>query len=100
MAIAEAAKEAIHTKNFLEELGLDINIKVFNDNQSANLLTRDAVFHARSKHIDLRYHFVRGAIKDKRFELEYLPTERMVADVLTKPLSKSKHILCCTGMGL
>lgn len=100
MAISETAKEAIHIKNFLKELKLKIDIKMFNDNQSANLLTRDAVFHARSKHIDLRYHFVRDVIKNNEFSLEYLPTEKMIADVLTKPLCKPKHVFCCKGMGL
>ncbi|XP_054015930.1 uncharacterized protein LOC128896588, partial [Hylaeus anthracinus] len=100
MAITETAKEAIHIKNFLKELKLKVDIKMFNDNQSANLLTRDAVFHARSKHIDLRYHFVRDVIKNNEFGLEYLPAEKTVADVLTKPLCKPKHIFCCKGMGL
>lgn len=100
ISIAEAAKEAIYIKNIFNEMNLKANIKLYNDNQSANLLTRDAVYHARSKHIDLRYHFVRDAVKNEDFKLEYLPTEKMIADVFTKSLSKSKHEFCRQGVGL
>lgn len=98
--MAESAKEAIYLKNVFSELNMGINVQLFNDNQSAKLLSENNVFHAKSKHIDLKYHFIRDAIKNKSLNLKYLPTEKMVADILTKPLGKAKHAFCCKELGL
>ena len=100
VAISESAKEAIYIKSFLKEIGIDMKIIIFNDNQSARLLTQNTVFHDRTKHIDLKHHAVRDAVKNNKFEIRYLPTEKMVADVLTKSLNKQKHLFCCRGLGL
>ena len=44
--------------------------------------------HDRSKHIELRYHFIRDCVETKRIELEYVATEFQLADMLTKPLGR------------
>ncbi|KRX26766.1 NADH dehydrogenase [ubiquinone] 1 beta subcomplex subunit 10 [Trichinella nelsoni] len=54
-------------------------------------LARNPVFHARMEDIDIRYHFIREAAERKYVELRYLPTEQMVADILTKGLFKPNH---------
>ncbi|KAG8481083.1 hypothetical protein CXB51_025814 [Gossypium anomalum] len=60
MAITEACKEAIWLKGFFSELNEDLQIStVFCESQSAIFLTKDQMFHERTKHIDVRYHFVR-----------------------------------------
>lgn len=102
MAMAECAKEAIYLQNFVRELGLDqlADLKIFCDNQSALSLAKNPVYHARSKHIDIRYHFIRDAIKKKVFAAEYIPTEKQVADFLTKGLPKAKHQWCMKAAGL
>ena len=48
-------------------------------------------FHNCTKHIDIRYHFVRDTLTAGEITLRYLPTADMVADVLTKPLPQDKH---------
>ncbi|KAG8498690.1 hypothetical protein CXB51_005073 [Gossypium anomalum] len=63
MAITEACKEAIWLKGLFSELNEDLQIStVFCDSQSAIFLTKDQMFHERTKHIDVRYHFVRDII--------------------------------------
>lgn len=53
--------------------------------------------NSRTKHIDIRAHFIRQAIQDHRLKMEYLPTEYTIADVLTKALSTFKHENCVIG---
>ncbi|KAG8498774.1 hypothetical protein CXB51_005214 [Gossypium anomalum] len=63
MAITEACKEAIWLKGLFSELNEDLQIStIFCDSQSAIFLTKDQMFHKRTKHIDVRYHFVRDII--------------------------------------
>ncbi|CAG4960563.1 unnamed protein product [Colias eurytheme] len=64
MAIAEACKEAIYLKNLFSEIvnGFDYVITLYNDNQGAQKLTENPLFHKRTKHIDVRHHFVREAV--------------------------------------
>ena len=60
------------------------------DNQGAIALAKDNKYHARTKHIDLRYHFVREAVEDKKIKVAYIPTDENVSDIFTKPLPKPK----------
>ena len=57
----------------------------------AKRLDENPTFHARSKHIDVRHHFIRDALKKKLVELERVPTNDMTAGALTKGLSRPKH---------
>jgi len=58
------------------------------DSTSAIALAKNPVFHDRSKHIELKYHFIREAVETKKVELEFVPTELQLADMLTKPLGR------------
>ena len=102
MCLSEAAKETIFCIGFLRELGYGgiAKVSLFNDNQLAIKLAKNPVFHFRSKHIDIRFHFIRQAIQDYRILLEYLPTEEMSADVLPKALPIDKHSKCANGLRL
>lgn len=101
VALSEAAKEAVHLRMFLSEImGQQLATIIYNDNQGAGSMARNPVFHGRAKHIDLRYHFVRETIQKKRICVKYLPTEEMVANVLTKGLSTPKHQDCVRKMGM
>ena len=67
---------------------------IFEDNQSCIALADNPIHHARSKYIDIRYHFIRD-YTNKEIEIIYCPTKEMVADVLTKLLARpafEKHI--------
>lgn len=70
------------------------NTILFNDSASAQKLARNPIFHRRTKHIDIKHHFVREALKDNVLSLKYLCTEDMIADIFTKALPASKHLKC------
>ena len=59
---------------------------IFCDNKSAIALSKNPVFHGRSKHIDIRFHKIRELVAEKEVMIEYCPTEDQVADIFTKPL--------------
>lgn len=101
MSISESSKEAINLKRFLVEiLSLQGPVTIYNDNQGAGKLCKNPVFHNRTKHVDIRHHFVRETIERGDIKIEYLSTEEMPADLLTKALSTPKHNQCCKQMGL
>jgi hypothetical protein len=99
--LSEASKEAVFLKEFLNELiGRKGAIKMYNDSQSAQKLTQNRVFHNRSKHIDIKYHHIRDQVKKGEVVIEYLQTEKMLADVFTKSLPTVKRKFCIEGLGL
>ena len=90
MALTEAVQEAIWLKAFLCELGeMSINeaVKIHEDNQGSIALAKNPECHKRTKHIDIRYHFVREKVEDGQVLLQYCSTKDMKADLMTKPIS-------------
>ncbi|CAM8924196.1 unnamed protein product [Rhodiola kirilowii] len=93
MALTEAAKEGIWLKGLVSDLGLHHDQAiVYCDSLSAICLAKDQVHHERTKHIDVRYHFLRGA---KRIKVMKVGTADNPADMFTKPVPhvKFKHCL-------
>lgn len=60
------------------------------DNESAIALSKNPVFHDRSKHIDVRYHFIRECVEENRVKLQSIRTEEQLADILTKALGRER----------
>jgi len=60
--------------------------KIYVDNSSVNALTKNPVFHDRSKHFDTRFHYLRDFITNKEVEVKYVKTQYQVANIFTKPL--------------
>ena len=102
VAATHAAKEALWLRSFIGELFTPLAepITLFSDNQSAIALTKDHQYHARTKHIDVRFHFIRWIIEEGKLRLVYCPTADMVADTLTKalPSPKVKHFAVELGL--
>jgi hypothetical protein len=102
VAATHAAKEALWLRSFIGELFAPLAdpITLFSDNQSAIALTKDHQYHARTKHIDIRFHFIRWIIEEGKLRLVYCPTADMVADTLTKalPSPKVKHFAVELGL--
>jgi hypothetical protein len=93
MAAAQATKEAIWLQGLLHDVDPEwqqVAVTIFCDNQGAIALAENPSHHSRSKHIDIQYHFIREAVQNTKIRLEYLPTEQMPADGLTKPLVPAK----------
>ena len=104
MALLQAVKESIWIQRLLKELGRYSIVKnvdrIMEDNQGAIALAHNPEYHARTKHIDVQYHFVRECVEMGKVELVYCPTEDMVADALTKPLARDRHWNLVGKMGL
>ena len=102
VAATHAAKEAIWLRQLIGQIFEPIvdPIPLFCDNQSAIALAKDHQYHARTKHIDIRYHFIRWVCEQGHIQLIYCPTGDMLADVLTKPLPsfKTKHFAAELGL--
>ena len=62
---------------------------VYCDNSSAIDISKNPIQHFKTKHIDIRYHFIRDLVERKIVALEYIPAERQNADIFTKPLDRS-----------
>ncbi|GKD59846.1 hypothetical protein Tco_1297355 [Tanacetum coccineum] len=63
-------------------------VPIFCDNTSAIAISNNPVLHSRTKHIDIRYHFIRDHILKEDIELHFIPTEYQLADIFTKPLDE------------
>jgi Reverse transcriptase (RNA-dependent DNA polymerase) len=102
MALCQASKESVWMTDFLGSLGVTLHgPAVLNaDNQGSIALTRNPVFHDRSKHIDIQYHFARDLIRAGRISLNYVPTADMLADLLTKSLPRARHLCLSKAIGL
>ena len=104
-ALSDAAQEAVWLHRLLQELNpyptntstkppsslprID-SIDLHCDNQGALKLSQNPVFHARSKHIEIQYHFIRERVLGGEIQLKYIQTSAQPADALTKPLGKLK----------
>ena len=90
IAITHAAKEATWIRHLLSELYSPLVLKhpliLYSDNKSAIELVKNATFHSRTKHIAIRYHYVRESYNDGVISLNHRGTDDMPADVFTKPL--------------
>jgi len=92
MALCSAVQEAIHLRQLFKDLGYAQNQPtiIYEDNQGCIALVGNPVFHKRTKHIDIRYHFIRERVASKEVEIQYMPTELQLADLLTKGLPKPR----------
>ena len=92
IAQMHAAKEALWICTFWAEMqnAKPETIKLNCDNQGAIALSKDNKFHSRTKHIDIRYHFIHEAVEDGKLAVAYIPTEDNPADIFTKALPKAK----------
>ncbi|GJY94774.1 putative RNA-directed DNA polymerase [Tanacetum coccineum] len=101
VAATEACKELLWLKRFLQELGFkQQRYAVLCDNQSTIHLAKNSMFHKRTKHIDIRYHWIRDAIEDGMFELNKVHTDDNASDMLTKAVAREKLKICCSFAGM
>ena len=102
VAATHTVKECIWLRCLIGELfpSLIPQTTVYCDNQAALRLAIDDNYHARTKHIDVRYHFIRQVVASQAIDLVYCPTDDMTADVLTKALPQWKVVVHSLGLGL
>lgn len=91
IALSQAAQEGIWLKRLLGDLGVkSISTVILEDNQGAIAIAENPVNHSRTKHIDIRYQYVRECVQNGQIQLQYCPTNNMKADILTKPLARPR----------
>ncbi|GJT02026.1 hypothetical protein Tco_0823195 [Tanacetum coccineum] len=101
MALTEAVKESIWLKGLLIELGVNLRSVIVNcDNQSAIHLSRNAMFHERTKHINVRYHFIKEIVESKEIEVAKIGTKDNAADAFTKVVRGPKFKYCMKILGV
>ena len=90
IALCSATQEAVWLRRLLEGLqeGQARSTTIFEDNQGAICLSKNPKDHSRTKHIDIKYHYVRHAVQKEDIDVRHCETKRMIADTLTKGLPK------------
>ncbi|MCO5556827.1 hypothetical protein L7F22_010380 [Adiantum nelumboides] len=101
VATSDACKEAIWLTRLVGDLGIVGEVPVLHcDSQSAIQLARNPVFHAKMKHVDVKYHFIKDVLDDKRLHLVKVHTDDNPTDLLTKTLSPERFAHCRELMGI
>ncbi len=106
MSSTQATKEALWWKKFFSGIGylqasdLTQPIQLYSDSQGSIALAKNPESHGRSKHIDIQHHFVRQQVASKNEIFQYISTEDMPADMLTKAMPKERHANLMLMIGL
>ena len=102
IAAAFCASQCIWLRRVLEKLGHkeENSTLIQCDNNSTIQLSKNSVFHGRSKHIDIRFHFLRDLTRDKIVKLSYCNSQEQVADIMTKPLKLEQFLKLRSMLGM
>ena len=100
MALSATVQEALWWKRLRARIEKDEQKVIYCNNQSAIAVSKNGGFHSRTKHIDIRHHFIRDTLDHDDVDVTYINTEVQVADGLTKSLQKQKVELHRAAMGL
>lgn len=102
IAMSEATKEAIWIRELMKcfDLNVDKPTEIFVDNQSCMKMAENEKFSNRTKHIDVKFHFIRDQEIKKIVNFKYIPSDENLADMMTKPLGPSKLLEMRRAVGL
>ena len=92
VAACLASCEAVWLRKLLSDL-FDLQLDatcIYCDNQSCVKLSKNPVFHDKSKHIEIKYHYIRDMVQRGEVKLQYVVIGEHIANVLTKPLARVK----------
>ncbi|MCO5559827.1 hypothetical protein L7F22_013431 [Adiantum nelumboides] len=100
IATSEACKEAIWLAHLVRDLGITFDMPTLHcDSQSAIMFAKNPVFHAKTKHIDVKYHFIWIMLENKLMELVKVHTNENPADLMIKGLPPKQFAQCRALMG-
>ena len=101
IATGSCCSHFLWMKKLLSDYGITQDtMVVYYDNSSAIDIRKNLGQHSKTKHIEIRYHFIRDLVERKIVSLEYIPTERQNADIFTKPLDRSKFKILSQVIGV
>ena len=102
VALSAAIQEVVWLNRLLSDIKAmpQMPVVIKEDNQGTIAVARNPISHNRTKHIDIKFHYVREALEDGIIDLIYCPTEQMAADILTKPLTRQRFETLRLEMGL
>ena len=90
VSLSDSCRELKWLMYLLDELGIKVDYKVYEDNISTINMIRNGGQNSHTKHIDIRYHYVKDFFTDEKVSIEYVETNQNLADALTKPLCGNK----------
>ncbi|MCO5586304.1 hypothetical protein L7F22_040243 [Adiantum nelumboides] len=101
-AVFTATVECVWLRHLMVDMGVgqDTANTIYTDSHSALAVARNPIFHARIKHIEVHYHYVRERLLAGEINLAYVPTQDNLADLFTKALSCEKFEAFCKALGL
>jgi hypothetical protein len=101
IAAGSSCAQVLWIRQQLRDYGVEEKtIPILCDNTSAISITENPVLHSRTKHIDVRHHFIRDHVEKGDIILKYIPTEDQLADIFTKPLSYERFNKLRTELGM
>ena len=102
VAIAVNCSNIVWFKQLLEGMKVEIKeiVVMFCDNTSAINISKNPVMHSKTKHIAIKYHFVRELVQDKEIWLEYVHTKEQITNIFTKPLPKDAFLYLRGKLGV
>ena len=101
IALGSATQEAIWLKQLLADLNTaPKKIEILEDNQSVITMANNSAGHKRTKHIDIKHHFIREAVQTGTITSSYCPTANMLADIFTKQLPRIQLVNLRRRLGL
>lgn len=101
IALAEGAKQIVWMRRFLEDIGIDQKepTSIGSDSLSAIRISHDATYHARTKHINIAYHFLREKLASNEAALTYVRSKENPANLMMKGLDLHQHRYLCAKLG-
>mgnify|MGYP007088618586 FL=1 len=101
ISASSCCAQLLWMKQMMEEYGLEQGVlTVYCDNTSAINISKNPVQHSKTKHIQVRHHFIRELVEEKKVSLEYISTEKQLADILTKSLDATRFESLRSALGL
>lgn len=93
ISVSEEGKKGLNLCHLLDTIGVQklSHVTLFIENRGAQQLAENSAHHPRTKHVDIRHHFIREIINEGKVSLDHVPSQQNLADVLIKPLPRIPH---------
>ena len=101
VATRSCGTQVLWIKHQIFDYSIDLgNVPILCDNTSAINLSKNLILDSRTKHIEIRHHFIRDEVAKNNFKIIFINTENQIADIFTKPLNQEKISNCRIELGM